>query len=465
MGKFDNMYARLPVWAQHGAVTAYGAYRYWLRFGPGYRRYVQEFTERESFSAEQWQAWQTHQLQQLLMVAAEQVPYYRSIWNRGMKTAVFAGKLQELPLLEKEPVRANPKAFLRQDIKGEPPVVFQTSGSTGTPISTMWTVPEVRKSLALREVRSARWAGTSFTLPRATFSGRLVEPNPDSTGPFYRFNRVERQVYFSPFHLRPETASQYVAALHKHGVRWLTGYAVSYYLLARLIVAQNLHVPPLLAVVTTSEKVTPAMRQVMETAYRCPVFEEYSSVENVLFASECVQGRLHVSPDVGVVEILDENGRSCPPGEVGEVVTTGLMRQTQPFIRYRLGDLAMWDAAPCPCGRPMPVIKEVVGRIEDVVVGPDGRQMVRFHGIFIDQPHVREGQIIQTSLDQIDVKVVPINGFGPDDVQDIIGRVQQRLGAAVQVTVHPVEHIPRNKAGKFQAVMSLLPKQSASHHH
>lgn len=457
MGKFDKLYARLPIWAQHGAVTTYGAYRYWLRFGSGYRHYVQEFTKRESYSVKQWQVWQTQQLQQLLKVAAEQVPYYRENWREGMKTAVLAGNLQGLPLLEKEPVRANPKAFLRQDIKSEPPVVFHTSGSTGTPISTMWTVPEVRKSLALREVRSARWAGTSFALPRATFSGRLVEPNPDSAGPFYRFNWVERQVYFSPFHLRPETAAQYVDALRKHEIQWLTGYAVSYYLLARFIIAQNLQVPSLRAVVTTSEKVTPEMRQVMEAAYQCPVFEEYSSVENVLFASECVQGRLHVSPDVGVVEILDDNGRSCPPGEVGEVVTTGLMRQTQPFIRYRLGDLAMWDTAPCPCGRPMPVIKEVVGRVEDVVVGADGRQMVRFHGIFIDQPNVREGQIIQKSIDRIDVKVVPINGFGPDDVQDIIGRVQQRLGSTVQVTVNTINNIPRNKAGKFQAVVSLLP--------
>ncbi|MFQ5421269.1 MAG: hypothetical protein ACE5EY_13005, partial [Anaerolineae bacterium] len=210
MGRLDNVYARLPVWAQHGVVTAYGAYRYWLRFGPGYRRSVKAFTERESFTADQWQTWQKQQLRQLLTAAAGQVPYYRSTWSREMKTAAAAGELQALPLLEKEPVRSHPQAFLRQDMPDEPPVVFHTSGSTGTPISTMWTVQEVRKSLALRQVRSAEWAGASFTLPRATFSGRLVEPNPDSAGPFYRFNLVERQVYFSPFHLRPETASQYV---------------------------------------------------------------------------------------------------------------------------------------------------------------------------------------------------------------------------------------------------------------
>jgi phenylacetate-CoA ligase len=111
------------------------------------------------------------------------------------------------------------------------------------------------------------------------------------------------------------------------------------------------------------------------------------------------------------------------------------------------------------------VIKEVVGRIEDVVVGPDGRQMVRFHGIFVDQPHVREGQIVQEAVDRIRAKVVAADGFGPDDERDIVRRIQQRLTDQVHVVVEVVDEIPRTKAGKFQAVVSLLDRrpQTAGH--
>jgi phenylacetate-CoA ligase len=165
---------------------------------------------------------------------------------------------------------------------------------------------------------------------------------------------------------------------------------------------------------------------------------------------------LHVSPDVGIVEILRPDGSPCDPGEVGEVVTTCLMRSYQIFIRYRLGDLAAWDPVPCPCGREMPVIKEVVGRLEDVVVGPDGRQMVRFHGIFVNQLHVIEGQIIQEALDLIRVKVVPTEGFDQLDEIDIKKRIEQRLGESVKVIVETVSEIPRTKAGKFKAVISNL---------
>jgi phenylacetate-CoA ligase len=215
-------------------------------------------------------------------------------------------------------------------------------------------------------------------------------------------------------------------------------------------------VPPLRAVITTSEKVTAEMRRVMQRAYGCRVYEEYSTVENALFVSECPHGRLHSSPDVAHVEILRPDGTPCDPGEAGEVVTTNLSRVYQSMIRFRLGDVAAWDPEPCPCGRAMPVMREVLGRIEDVVVRPDGRRLVRFHGIFVDQPHVREGQIVQETLSRIRVNIVPVDGFGERDRADIARRIRQRLGDDVEVIVAPVADIPRTRAGKFKAVVSLL---------
>ena len=456
MGRFDALYARLPVPAQHLAVTAFGARWYWLRFGPGYHRYVAEYASRDHWSAATWAAWQDRRMRGVLASALE-VPYYRETWTATERRAAQAGRLADLPLLSKEPIRADPQAFLWPRITPRRPLVFHTSGSTGTPIASYWSVAEMRRALAVREVRSAGWAGVSFRDARATFSGRMVEPDPASRGPFYRFNWVEHQVYFSAFHLRSATAAAYVRALHERRIRWLTGYTVSYYVLACQILEQGLRVPPLKALITTSEAVTPAMRTVMETAYGCPVYEEYSSVENVLFAGQCAAGRLHLSPDIGLVEILRPDGSPCAPGEVGEVVVTSLMRRVQPMIRYRIGDLAVWDAVPCPCGRALPVLREIVGRLEDMIRTPDGRQGSSFYGVFTDQPHVREAQIVQETLDRIRVKVVPAPGFDFADETDIIARLQRRLGPEVTIVVEPVAAIPRTTAGKFRAVVSLLP--------
>jgi phenylacetate-CoA ligase len=77
------------------------------------------------------------------------------------------------------------------------------------------------------------------------------------------------------------------------------------------------------------------------------------------------------------MEILRHDGSHCAPDEAGEVVVTVLSRLYQPLIRFRLGDVAMWDSTHVR-ERQMPIIKEVLGRIEDIVVGPDGRQMAAF---------------------------------------------------------------------------------------
>lgn len=457
MSLTQNLYKRLPVWAQHAAVTAYGAYWYHTRFGGSYKTALAAYHSRQGFTADDWRSYLERETTALLRTAADHVPHYRTTWSDSEKRAARSGVLEALPLLGKEELRADPRAFLRQDLTIRHRRTFYTSGSTGTPIATIWTVDEVRRSRAVREDRSNRWAGVSYTLPRATFSGRMVEPDPASRGPFYRFNAVERQVYFSAFHLSSETAHLYVRALRRHGIRWLSGYAVSFYLLAQSILQRQLDVPPLDAVITTSEKVTPEMRGVMERAFGCRVYEEYGTVENVMLATECEHGRLHVSPDVGLIEILRDDGSACEPGEIGEVVATGFMRRCQPLVRYRIGDLAAWDPEPCPCGRAMPALREVVGRLEDVVVGPDGREMVRFHGLFVSQPNVREAQVIQESLSRLRIKVVPTPDFGDSDASDIVERTQGRLGPGVDVVVETVDRIPRTSRGKFRAVISQLP--------
>lgn len=450
------VYSKLPLFLQNCVVSTYGLYWNRLRFGGDFRHYKMSYISRNNFSPDQWTDYQAAKLNELLSICVKHVPYYSREWLAEQKAAVLKGDLSALPLLEKEPLRADPNDFVRTDRKPLWKVTNYTSGSTGTPIASICTPSEIRDSLAIREVRSANWAGVSFSMPRATFSGRMVEPDPDSKGPYYRFNAVEKQVYFSPFHLRPDTAHFYVEALRKHKIQWMTGYAVSYFLLATFILEAGLEVPPLKAVITTSEKLTPEMRSVMQKAYHCRIYEEYSTVENVLFASECEHGRLHVSPDAGMVEILRPDGSPCETGEVGEVVATCLTKTYQPLVRFRLGDLAVWDEESCPCGRSMPVIKEIVGRLEDVVIGPDGRQLVRFHGIFTHQPHVIEGQIIQETLHQIRVKIVPTDGFSDEDQFDIISRVNQRVGAEVKVMVELVQCIERTKSGKFRAVISLL---------
>lgn len=453
MGLATTTYERLPVAGQHAAVTAYGAYWWWQRFGPGYKAAVAEYEERDKFTSVGWERWQRRVLKGVLRAAGSNVPHYRDAWTAEEHQAARSGDLSGVPLLEKGPLREAPDRFLDPTRAPRRPLVFATSGSSGTPIRTYWTVEELRRSMGVREARSARWAGVSFASPRATFSGRIVEPDPNSDGPFYRFNAIERQVYLSAFHLRADSAEAYADGLRRHGVIWGTGYATSYAILSSFLVAAGIEPPNMKAVVTTSEKLTESMREEISVGLRCKVVEEYSSVENAFFASECSHGSLHVSPDVGVVEVLRADGSPTDPGEVGEVVVTGLLRTYQPLVRFRIGDLACWSDEPCACGRSMPVLLDVVGRIEDVVTGPDGRKLVRFHGIFIDLPNVFEGQVVQQTSRRFEVRVLAGPAFGEDDRRVIAERMHQRLGSGADIVVTSVDDLERTASGKVKSVI------------
>jgi len=158
-----------------------------------------------------------------------------------------------------------------------------------------------------------------------------------------------------------------------------------------------------------------------------------------------------------VIELVRADGSTIPyddPSE-GQVVGTSFNRRSQIFLRYRLGDVARWDPeATHVTGTP--VLAEISGRVEDVVIAPDGRRTVRFHGIFTELPGVREAQVIQEERDRLRIRVVPTASFGPDTVAEIVRRIHQRLTSAMRVDVEAVDAIARTAAGKFQAVISKL---------
>ncbi len=456
-------YHRLPVWAQNVAVTAFGVSYRRHRLGGDFEQQVAEFRTRDRWTPEQMNPYVEDRLRNVLVNAFQRVPYYHERWSaHGINPQQLARfrfeDLPRLPITPKDDLRAHPDLFLATNrSKRERLSKNGSSGSTGTPINAIWSSTVRRKCIAAREVRSFGWAGTSVRLPRAMIGGRPVVQDPNSQGPFYRYNRIERQVYFSAYHLAPKHAAAYVEGFNKYEPRVFTGYAHCYYFLARHMLDQGLRLryrPD--ALVLSSEPVSSEMKAVMQEAFGARAFEEYGAVENCFLVTECESKSLHVNVDFGLIEVLDERGEPARPGTPGSVVATGLLNDVQPLIRYKIGDVVTWAADQCACGRSQfPVLAAVEGRLEDVVVGPDGRQMVRFHSLFINLPRIIEGQVIQEAIDKLRVKVVATEGFGVEEERTIRQRVLQRLGQ-VDVRVERVVDIPRNSRGKFRSVVSLL---------
>jgi len=332
---------------------------------------------------------------------------------------------------------------------------FASSGSTGTPTQILFSHAMHQRWSAGFEARIRHWAGVNRFTPRGMIGGRRVVPEGDAKPPFYRYNFFEKQTYFSAYHISASNASDYLKGIKRNQVEYMTGYAMSNYFLARFFQEQKLDAPKLKAVITSSEKLTPEMRSTFRKVYDCKTYDSWSGLEACGLVSECEHGSLHISPDLGILELLDEKGLPVKPGEVGEVVCTGLINYDQPLIRYRIGDRMRLGKNSCSCGRSMPTVEEIAGRVEDTVIGQDGREMVRFHGIFIDLPNLIEGQIIQYTLSSFEIKIVTNGHWAQVESETIRKRMRSQLGN-IELQINEVSEIPRNQNGKFQAVISHL---------
>ena len=214
-----------------------------------------------------------------------------------------------------------------------------------------------------------------------------------------------------------------------------------------------LHIP---GVFTSAERLTDYMRTAIESAWQSRVYDRYGAVEGCVAASQCEFGSYHVSPEIGIVEILDESGRPVAPGVEGEVVCTGLQNTLQPLIRYRIGDTARWALEQhCPCGRRLPILEGIDGRVEDSCYTRDGRRVIRFDTAFKGVSSIRQAQVIQETMDLFTVNVVPAPGFDERDSQRIQQNMRLHVGN-VTVNVRSVDHIPHTDAGKFRAVICRL---------
>lgn len=456
---FEKIYYKLPVFFQNWAITLFGLYWYRRRFGGIFKTELEACKKREFYSKEQWDTYQVQLLRNVLLHAFDTVPYYKNLFSehkitRSFLAGIELNDLPNLPILEKDIFRKLGGTELLSD-KPEPDgAYYYSSGSTGTPTKTLYSLRMHQSYYSVFEARINNWAGIDYKVPRGVIGGRRIIRDGVGKAPFYRYNYVEKQTYFSAYHLSKDTVSNYLEGMIKHKVEYMTGYAMSNYFLARFIEEAGLKAPKLRAVLTSSEKLTKEMRDTFRRVYGCETYDSYNGVEATCLVSECEHGRLHIVPDVGIVEVLNEQGKACGPGEQGEVVTTGLLNFDQPLIRYRMGDIIkLSQDQSCPCGRHMPLVDEIIGRVEDVVVGPDGREMVRFHGIFVKIPAIVEAQVIQYTLYDFEIKLVTSSDINISDLHLIEKRMYSQLGD-IQLKINIVDSIPRSANGKFKAVIS-----------
>lgn len=212
------------------------------------------------------------------------------------------------------------------------------------------------------------------------------------------------------------------------------------------------------AIITSSETLLEHQRRTIEAVFRCPVADQYGCAEQVVFVSQCEKGTYHVHPEFGVVEFLREDGSEATPGEPARLICTGFTNLAMPLMRYEIGDVGVRSEEDCMCGRSFPIIKQIIGRMDDTLITRDGRRIGRLDPVFKGLQSVKEAQIVQEDYDHLSLLIVPGREFQMRHAQTVVSELQKRMGSQVDVRVKLVDEITRTASGKFRAVISKVNK-------
>ena len=451
------LYHSLPAPARSAAATLRGMYLNLWRYSRQSEDLVAQALERDHWTADRWHNWIGERQAFVLHRAATQVPFYREQWAARRRHGDRASweLLENWPVLEKDVLRANPRAFLADDCRPRRMFHEQTSGTTGKPLEIWRTRRTVESLYALADARTERWHRIPHDARLARLGGQLVVPVRQRRPPFWVWNMAMRQLYMSTYHLAPDLIPSYLDALVQYRVTYLAGYTSSLLALAQEVLQLERRDLRMLAVVTNAEPLHAEQRAVISQAFQCPVLETYGMTETVASGSECEAGKLHQWPEVGHIEVC-EGDQQMPRGKAGDFVCSGWLNPDMPLIRYRVGDRGRLpaDDRPCGCGRGLPVIAGIEGRSTDLLLTPDGRQVFWLNPVFYGLP-IRQSQIVQESLERLSVRVAPAPGYGPATGRTIVERLRSRMGDLI-IDLELVDEVPRTSNGKLQAIVCKL---------
>jgi phenylacetate-CoA ligase len=435
-------------------------FRAWDFFHPWSLWKLHRFLDRSQwFDASQAAEHQARLLRRIVRHAYENVPYYRELFDsRGVSPGDIRGAtdLACLPRMNKSTIRRERARLLAANAEQFGPFQVKTSGTTGEPIEFLLDRPANVLEFAYYW-RWFGWSGYRLGDRFAELTSSHFLRRPARTLQPYEFQRFSGRLLLNSIELSPARVAEFATAIRRYGPMYLKGTPSAIGHCSSLLCRLGVDDLRFRAVFCTGEMLLPTTRRMIADALRSPVFDSYGHMERTVAICECPAGSLHVNPEYGVLEIDDEVGGNSNTRR-GLAIGTGLHCFAMPLLRYETGDVIVYEAQQgrCSCGRAMPRILAVEGRLNDSVVTPDGRVITTLFLVIDQFADIKRGQIVQDGPEHLLVRVAPAKDWRAANEQELVRRLRQYVGEAMRITVQcePESSLRPSPNGKWRTVIS-----------
>lgn len=423
-----------------------------LREGRKFRDVLAEIDRTQWLEPSEFSELQRERVVGVIHYASRFVPFYQELFARnGWESGDFNSleDVKRIPIITKQDVLRDPDKFVSRQKNG-PRHHISTSGTTGTPLSLTENLSAIVRENAFIW-RHYAWAGFERGQRRVWLRGDMIVPIEQHSQPFWRYNRPANTLMMSSYHISAQSANSYLDVIEAFDPHLVLAYPSSIGVLANIMEGQHRRYrgKNLRSIITSSEMLTQTQRTNIEGRFQCRLFDHYGSSERVAIIGTCEAGNYHVEPDYSYVEFED-----CGDG-TRAIIGTGFNNFAMPLIRYAVGDRIVGDVkdTKCECGRYMPRVDSIEGRLDDYVLTRDGRHIGRLDHIFKGVQNVVEAQIRQDRIGEVLILVTPASAFSPDDARRIVTNAEERIGGGTEISLEIVHAIPRGPNGKFLAVV------------
>ncbi len=425
---------------------------------------LRDLRESQWLSIAQMRALQEDKLARLVRHAYRHVPYYREKMkaaNLHPEDVRTLDDLHKLPMLSKADVRKHLFFDIMSDNHRKSEILkITTSGSTGEPFVCFVDRAQLEFRWAAT-LRAMEWTGYRFGDRQVRLWHQTLGMSKTQVARELADAFLSRRRFIPAYEMSDSSLRTFVRQIEAYDPVLLDGYAESFNFLARYLAEHGrMNVRPK-GIISSAQTLPESSRRVIEDAFGCKVFDKYGSREFSGIAYECdAHDGHHVVGEGYIVEVL-KDGRPAAPGEIGEVVITDLNNQCLPFIRYRIGDLAeaMDPKLTCACGRGLPRIGKIEGRVQSIIVGSKGQYVpgTFFAHVLKDYDHaIRQFQIVQEERGSILFKVVKGKRYSDETLAEVLAVLHRFLGEDLQIHVDFVENIDMVRTGKRLATVSRL---------
>lgn len=427
--------------------------------------YYRDLKQSQWLKQEEIKKYQEKKLRQLMTHAYYHVPFYREIFNqRGLKPEDIqtVEDLKKLPIIDKIIVRENTHLGLMSDSHDKNKILrVTTSGSTGEP----FVVFAEKKQIEMRwaaTLRSMEWAGYEFGDRQVRLWHKHLGMKGSEIIKEILNAKFFRRRFIPAYEISENNLDAYVKNIMKYRPALLDGYAESYNLISQYLRGNKYEGYKPKGIISSGQTLSTQSRERIEKAFCCKVYDKYGAREFAGgVAYQCSEQKgYHIVAECNIIEII-KDGRPALPGETGEVIITELNNYAMPLIRFRLGDIAvaMDQTKPCACGRGLPLMGEIHGRSQAIIVGTS-KQLIPgtfFARLFADYDYaIRQFQVAQSKLGEITLKIVKANLYQDNVLEEVAKEMKKHMGEDLKINVEFVDIIPLGRTGKRHHSVSLL---------